>query len=137
LCVCCRGPLSTGTTLAGASHDVSVLQDEEDEPAPAPEATAAEEDELNLDLDLSKKKKKKKKSRKEEFDLDEDAGDGAAGDAKEEKTSGNFAWSGTERDYSYEEMLGGQRRCIVHRVTGMTGVQRLTAHDGPDAWCIC
>ncbi len=83
------------------------VQDEEDEPAPAPAAAAEEEDELNLDLDLTKKKKKKKKVRAEEFG--DDGGEEAAGGVAEEKKSGNFAWSGQEREYHYDELLGGWR----------------------------
>lgn len=57
-----------------------------------------------LDLALTKKKKKKKKDRS----LEELEGDGAAepGEQDENATGGKFPWSGTTRDYTYDELLG-------------------------------
>lgn len=61
---------------------------------------------LPLDLTTKKKKKKKKdkKSRKFEMDdeLEELAADGA--EVAEEK-KGKYPWSGTDRDYTYDELL--------------------------------
>jgi hypothetical protein len=52
-------------------------------------------------------------SRKEEADAEEGEGEeagaaGAAGAAEEvaETKAGNFPWSGSEREYTYEELLG-------------------------------
>lgn len=45
-------------------------------------------------------------SRKDEFD-EGDEGEEAAADGQTESKTGNFPWSGSDRDYSYEELLGG------------------------------
>ncbi|PNH02420.1 Eukaryotic translation initiation factor 2 subunit beta [Tetrabaena socialis] len=66
--------------------------------------------ELSLDLDLSKKKKKKKKTRADEGEVEEgDEGAAAPAEEGQEKSSGKYPWSGVDREYDYEELLGEQR----------------------------
>ena len=54
-----------------------------------------------LDLALKKKKKKKKERSLEEL---EGEGEGGGGDADENATGGKYSWSGTTRDYTYDEL---------------------------------
>jgi translation initiation factor 2 subunit 2 len=66
-------------------------------------AMEAEVPEATLDLALKKKRKKKKERSLEE--LEEDIGqENLAGD--NDGLAGKFPWSGTDRDYKYEELLG-------------------------------
>lgn len=66
---------------------------------------AEDEDELSLDLALGKKKKKKKAKARE---VDEFGGlDGEGGGKGEgQRSSGGLPWEGSDRDYTYEELLG-------------------------------
>lgn len=57
----------------------------------------------SLDLQLTKKKKKKKERRMDEL---EGEGDAEADANNENAGAGKFPWSGTGRDYSYEELVG-------------------------------
>ena len=61
------------------------------------------DDELSLDLTLGKKKKKKKAKARAEDDFG-----GMEGEAEEggERSSGGLPWEGSDRDYTYEELLG-------------------------------
>jgi len=64
-----------------------------------------EEDEINLDMDFSMAKKKKKSKKK---DLDELFADKAEDDKSEDKENvddNSTAWSGSDRDYTYDELL--------------------------------
>ncbi len=74
------------------------------------EAPAAEED-AEASLDLTKKKKKKKKARASELEgLEEpEEGEGADADGDGGRTHAGLPWDGTDRDYSYEELLGMSR----------------------------
>ncbi len=74
------------------------------------EAPAAEED-AEVSLDLTKKKKKKKKARASELEgLEEpEEGEGADADGDGGRTHAGLPWDGTDRDYSYEELLGMSR----------------------------
>lgn len=72
-------------------------------PAEEPEQQEDEViDDLDLDIDFSKTKKKKKKKNIEELVLEDDT----KGDDQEnvEDVSGDL-WSGTDRDYTYDELL--------------------------------
>lgn len=72
-------------------------------PAEEPEQQEDEViDDLDLDIDFSKTKKKKKKKNIEEFVLEDDS----KGEDQEnvEDVSGDL-WSGTDRDYTYDELL--------------------------------
>jgi len=113
-------------------------------------ATAAPADgEPELDLDLTKKKKKKKKVR-EEGGFDEDMG-AAAGDGEgassgrmdtesEDRTAGggslgwkmgSQAWSGTDRDYQYDELLTRVFNILKERNPELTGERRRTVLKPP------
>lgn len=72
-------------------------------PAEEPEQQEDEViDDLDLDIDFSKTKKKKKKKNIEELVLEDDS----KGEDQEnvEDVSGDL-WSGTDRDYTYDELL--------------------------------
>lgn len=103
--------------------------------APAPAAAAPEGDdmEMSLDLDLSKKKKKKKKARQEEdFEEGEEGTAGAAGEEGGDKaTGGKFPWSGTDRDYDYEELLERVFGILREKNPELTGERRRTVLKPP------
>lgn len=68
------------------------------------DAAPGEED-LDLSMDLGKKKKKKKaKARDEDFEDLAEADDQEAADGTATKTG--LPWEGSDRDYTYEELLG-------------------------------
>ncbi|KAG2438733.1 hypothetical protein HXX76_005278 [Chlamydomonas incerta] len=100
--------------------------------APAPGPEADEGMEMSLDLDLSKKKKKKKKTRQEEADFEEgdEAGAGPADDGGE-KSAGKFPWSGTDRDYDYEELLERVFGILREKNPELTGERRRTVLKPP------
>lgn len=58
--------------------------------------------------------------RAQEFgDDDAEAAPAAAGDpedelSREESKAGKYAWSGTDRDYTYDELLGAPARAGAH-----------------------
>ncbi len=83
------------------------------------EAPAAEED-ADVSLDLTKKKKKKKKARASELEgLEEpEEGEGADADGDGGRTHAGLPWDGTDRDYSYEELLGMSRPAKRHCAAG-------------------
>ncbi|KXZ51263.1 hypothetical protein GPECTOR_13g750 [Gonium pectorale] len=99
--------------------------------APAPAPDAGDGMEMSLDLDLSKKKKKKKKTRQEE-DVEEgdEAGAGPADDGQE-KAAGKFPWSGTDRDYDYEELLERVFGILREKNPELTGERRRTVLKPP------
>ncbi|KAJ8714550.1 hypothetical protein PYW07_002775 [Mythimna separata] len=71
-------------------------------PAEEPEQQEDEViDDLDLDIDFSKTKKKKKKKNIEELVLEDDKGEDQE---NVEDVSGDL-WSGTDRDYTYDELL--------------------------------
>lgn len=71
------------------------------ETKPAPEEEAQEDQELDLDMDFSKSKKKKKKKK----DIEELVA--ATEDAENEEPADQDGpgWAGTDRDYTYDELL--------------------------------
>jgi hypothetical protein len=66
-----------------------------------------EEDDLNLDLSLGKKKKKKKAKARAEDDF---GGLDAEGGEEGTQRAGGLPWEGSDRDYTYEELLGERGR---------------------------
>ncbi|WFD18535.1 translation initiation factor eIF-2 beta subunit [Malassezia caprae] len=119
-----------------------------DEPAPEPEKAPSEEpaaekpstEEAPLDFGDLKKKKKKKKTT---FDLEEfekelgetqkDSGDAVEGDdpfAPESKDDGADkagdveAWQGTDRDYTYQELLGRIFRTLRQQNPALSGEKK-------------
>lgn len=96
------------------------------------EAAAADED-LGVSLDLSlKKKKKKKKARGDEFagdDNDPEAEAEAA--AAEASAGGSFPWSGTDRDYEYDELLDRVFGILREKNPELTGERRRTVLKPP------
>ena len=84
---------------------------QEDINGEAPAAEDAGEAEGAGGLDLKKKKKKKRRD-KGELDGLEEAEEGGEGDAEGDsgRTHAGLPWDGTDRDYSYEELLGAPRR---------------------------
>lgn len=69
----------------------------------APEGGDAMEDDLGMDLSLPSKKKKKKKVMMEDMDsmpVDEDGGE-----ADDAAAKSGHAWAGSDRDYTYDELL--------------------------------
>ncbi|PRW32892.1 Eukaryotic translation initiation factor 2 subunit beta [Chlorella sorokiniana] len=65
-------------------------------------AAAEEEDELSLDLSLGKKKKKKKAKARDDDDF---GGLEEGGEEGGERGGGGLPWEGSDRDYTYEELL--------------------------------
>lgn len=113
----------------------------EGEAAPAVVAPAGEELDLDYDLSGLKKKKKKKKARNQD-DFEDDApaegGDGEgldrladdiglAADGKE----GRFPWSGTDRDYTYDELLERVFNTLRAKNPELTGERRRTVLKPP------
>ncbi|MEW5320049.1 MAG: hypothetical protein WDW38_011153 [Sanguina aurantia] len=127
-------------------------------PAASP-ADAAEEDELSLDLNSKKKKKKKKvgglsgegqgswdhctcrglvfvEARKEELDFEEGEGgeEGLAaggGEDEEKGKAGSFPWSGSDREYTHEELLERVFGILRDKNPELTGERRRTVLKPP------
>eukprot|EP00197_Chlamydomonas_leiostraca_P003140 CAMPEP_0202869184 /NCGR_PEP_ID=MMETSP1391-20130828/12100_1 /ASSEMBLY_ACC=CAM_ASM_000867 /TAXON_ID=1034604 /ORGANISM="Chlamydomonas leiostraca, Strain SAG 11-49" /LENGTH=287 /DNA_ID=CAMNT_0049549461 /DNA_START=76 /DNA_END=939 /DNA_ORIENTATION=- len=126
---------------APAADDVNVFEGDDAGAAPAEGAApapAAEGEDLDLDLDFAKKKKKKKKVRKEEeFGDDGEAGEeGGAGEdegvAKAKAgAAGSFPWSGSDRDYTYEELLDRVFGILREKNPELTGERRRTVLKPP------
>lgn len=88
---------------AATTNDVTeeaVLQDE------APEEGGNAEEDYNLDVDFSSKTKKKKRRKK---DLEEILADKLAEDERDENNENvdenSSTWAGSDRDYTYDELL--------------------------------
>lgn len=96
--------------------------------APAGGADEAE-DELSLDLTLGKKKKKKKaKARAEdEFGGMETEEGGESG----ERAAGGLPWEGSDRDYTYEELLDRVFGILKAHNPELTGERRRTTLKPP------
>jgi translation initiation factor 2 subunit 2 len=130
---------------------------DDDAPAPAPAPTADDEgDELLLDLTLKKKKKKKKARAEDELGLggDDDggglggegglgggdgdeAGGGGEGAASAAASGpvpgqkGGCPWSGTDREYGYDELLDRVFGILRERNPELTGERRRTVLRPP------
>lgn len=91
-------------------------------------AAAAEEgNELDMDLNL-KKKKKKKKDRRDEFAGEDPEAEAEAAEAKE---GGSFPWSGSDRDYTYEELVDRVFGILREKNPELTGERRRTVLRPP------
>lgn len=108
--------LSTPFTLPNppmlnCSYSCHILQvDGEAADSAAAAEAPADGDDLLVDLSL-KKKKKKKKARADEFADGEDPEKAAEAEDEAAATNGKFSWSQTDREYTYDELLG--RRCFL------------------------
>lgn len=95
---------------------------------PAP----AEDEDMDLSLDLSKKKKKKKKARADEFAGEEgDPEAEAEAAAAEASAAGGLPWSGTDRDYTYDELLDRVFGILREKNPELTGERRRTVLKPP------
>ncbi|XP_045775451.1 eukaryotic translation initiation factor 2 subunit 2 [Maniola jurtina] len=82
----------------------NALPETKDEKPPAEEPEQQEEemvDDLDLDIDFSRKKKKKKKNIDEQLVMEDDL----KGDDQEKEDDPHGEWVGSDRDYSYDELL--------------------------------
>jgi translation initiation factor 2 subunit 2 len=103
--------------------------DDAAEPTAAAEVPADDED-LLVDLSL-KKKKKKKKARADEFADDEDPEKAAEAEQEAATSSGKFVWSGSDREYSYDELLDRVFGILRERNPELTGERRRTVLKPP------
>ncbi|XP_075228724.1 eukaryotic translation initiation factor 2 subunit beta isoform X1 [Lycorma delicatula] len=91
--------------LDGVLPDTGTDKQKEDAPVDVSEAVddAAIEDSFDLDMDFTKSKKKKKKKK----DLDELVAEDEKEkiDDKENAEDSSVTWTGTDRDYTYDELL--------------------------------
>jgi translation initiation factor 2 subunit 2 len=114
--------------------EVTLVEDMETAEGEAASSSAApaeaEGEELSLDLSL-KKKKKKKKTRTTEFDEADEGEEGAAGEDGESKATGNFPWSGSDRDYTYDELLDRVFGILREKNPELTGERRRTVLKPP------
>ena len=107
----------------------------EEESAGAFDAVEGQDD-LDADLDLSLAKKKKKKKTKarnaDEFGLTEsEQADIGKGDAADEKPKGGLPWEGSDRDYTYEELLDRVFSTLRAHNPELTGERRRTTLKPP------
>ncbi|KAF8071367.1 Eukaryotic translation initiation factor 2 subunit beta [Scenedesmus sp. PABB004] len=93
-------------------------------------AGAEEEGEDLLDLSL-KKKKKKKKARADEFADDDPEAEAEAAERGEAEQGGKFAWSNTDREYTYDELLDRVFGILRERNPELTGERRRTVLKPP------
>eukprot|EP00878_Enallax_costatus_P001213 GHUV01001355.1.p1 GENE.GHUV01001355.1~~GHUV01001355.1.p1 ORF type:complete len:277 (+),score=93.88 GHUV01001355.1:87-917(+) len=105
-----------------------------DADAAATDATAgeapAEDEDLLVDLSL-KKKKKKKKARGDEFADEDDPEKAAEAEHEAATSSGKFLWSGTDREYTYDELLDRVFGILRERNPELTGERRRTVLKPP------
>lgn len=76
--------------------------------APAAEDAGEAEGAGGLDLKKKKKKKRRDKGELEGLEEPEEVGEGD-GEGDSGRTPAGLPWDGTDRDYSYEELLGAPR----------------------------
>lgn len=121
--------LSLGKKKKKKKKEVAAESVEEQQEQPAEDA----EYELHTSFDTNLKKKKKKKVRKEDAGLEEDAEDGllVADENDDRVTAGNFPWSGVDRDYTYEELLGRVFGILREKNPELTGERRRTVLKPP------
>lgn len=97
------------------------------------------EGDLGLDLSLTKKKKKKKaKARdQDEFGLDGEEGAGADGadsagaDGEQKRGGSGLPWEGSDRDYTYEELLDRVFNTLRANNPELTGERKRTTLKPP------
>ncbi|KAI8472358.1 MAG: eukaryotic translation initiation factor 2 beta [Monoraphidium minutum] len=96
------------------------------------DAGGAEDEDMDLSLDLSKKKKKKKKTRADEFGAEEgDPEAEAEAAAAEASAGGSFPWSGSDREYVYDELLDRVFGILREKNPELTGERRRTVLKPP------
>lgn len=64
-----------------------------------------EDDDINLDMDFSMAKKKKKSKKKDLDELFADKGEEDRSEDKENVDDNSSSWAGSDRDYTYDELL--------------------------------
>uniref|UniRef100_A0A7S0V415 Eukaryotic translation initiation factor 2 subunit beta n=1 Tax=Polytomella parva TaxID=51329 RepID=A0A7S0V415_9CHLO len=91
------------------------------------------EDLPSLDLDLLKKKKKKKKTRADDAEevAEETIESTTAVVEEAASTVGNFSWSGTDRDYTYDELLERVFGILREKNPELTGERKRTILKPP------
>lgn len=94
------------------------------------EATEADDGEAPVDLGLAKKKKKKKKARDEE-DFGEDTALADDGEAAAAQTGSGLPWDGSDRDYTYDELLDRVFGILREHNPALTGERRRTLMKPP------
>ncbi|KFM26271.1 Eukaryotic translation initiation factor 2 subunit beta [Auxenochlorella protothecoides] len=93
------------------------------------EAEALEEDDLDLSMELGKKKKKKKaKAKDEDFGLE--AAEGPESVEGSQAKAG-LPWDGSDRDYTYEELLDRVFGILKENNPELTGERRRTTLKPP------
>ena len=90
----------------------SAAQEDVNGEAPAVEDAGEAEGAGGLDLKKKKKKKRRDKSELEGLEEPEEGGEGD-GEGDSGRTHAGLPWDGTDRDYSYEELLGAPRSLIL------------------------
>lgn len=81
------------------------LPDGSDDVTAAVAAEDPEEEEINLDMDFSMAKKKKKSKKKDLDELFADKLDDEKSEDKENVEDNSTTWAGSDRDYTYDELL--------------------------------
>jgi translation initiation factor 2 subunit 2 len=102
--------------------------------AEATEAAPADDDDaVALDLNLTKKKKKKKnrEARTDSEFAGELDGDAAADDGAAEQQGTGLPWEGSDRDYSYQELLDRVFGILREHNPELTGEKRRTIMKPP------
>ena len=89
----------------GSAEAPSAAQEGVNGEAPAAEDAGEAEGAGGLDLKKKKKKKRRDKSELEGLEEPEEGGEGE-GEGDSGRTHAGLPWDGTDRDYSYEELLG-------------------------------
>ncbi|XP_064548407.1 eukaryotic translation initiation factor 2 subunit 2 [Drosophila montana] len=81
------------------------LPDGADDVTAAATAEDPEEEEINLDMDFTMAKKKKKSKKKDLDELFADKGEDDKSEDKENFEDNSSTWAGSDRDYTYDELL--------------------------------
>lgn len=99
----------SGPVDACSANWPSTAQEGVNGEAPAAEDAGEAEGTGGLDLKKKKKKKRRDKGELEGLEEPEEGGEGD-GEGDSGRTHAGLPWDGTDRDYSYEELLGAPRR---------------------------
>jgi translation initiation factor 2 subunit 2 len=97
------GSTATAEETLPEANAASFVDGSKEQKDGSPERAEVEATEATLDLALKKKKKKKKERSLEDLEPVVEQNDAKSAEATGE--AGRFPWSGTDRDYSYDEML--------------------------------
>lgn len=111
-----------------AKEETAAAEGGEGEGAAAASGDAEAEDELSLDLSLGKKKKKKKAKARGEDEFGGLEGEGEEGGAR---SGGGLPWEGSDRDYTYEELLDRVFGILKAHNPELTGERRRTTLKPP------